>query len=36
MDMEIGRMVVAVVENNFFSAHLHFPEKSEASKLRID
>lgn len=36
MDMEIGRMVVLVAENKFFSDHLHFPEKSEASKLRID
>lgn len=32
MDIEISRMVVLVVENKFFSDHLHFSEKLIASK----
>lgn len=36
MDTEIGRMVVIVVENKFFSDHLHFSGELEASKIRIE
>lgn len=36
MDIEIGRMVVIVVENKFFLDYLYFLGELEVSKIRIE